>query len=691
MLAQQTATARGPLERVLSRPSPHHKEVLLWLGEAYLSDPKLAKSRGVQYMDSLLAMPDLESKERQQALALKAQLLLAEDQLDLAWEIWTQFPTDAPLRFDVQLALGHYFLRLAERRALTKSSDTEIEAAYQQAVDVLNEGNSLLVGDAGPERGHLLFLRGQAEKGIGRDDLAIENFTYVRRQFFDQPIGIAAGFWEAQCMLESDKFDDAFRLFISLLRETIRPNNQGDSPWLNETSLTKMVETAIDRYLLLNDCQSAVNLADEFRVVSRNRIPAIPLGYAASFRVRALRKWVSILESQMATRSFAERTALEPELLGKYADLAHSLYSLAVNRYATESYTDDLFQAGEFFYLARDYRRTVLTMQQYLDSNDSKFAAMARLRMGQSQQAQRQFATAIEALTQCWVLYPNDPVIYQARFQAAECHLELGQAEQAQERLRANLDNDKLTPSSQEWIASLYLYGFLLFDEAKKLEARSRLAETNTNRSVIDDHVALMKEAATYYGQAINRLSEAIQRAPQSADALEGLYRLAEAYQRQNRWHETEIKLTTIAARKVQINERIRRNDQQAITLLGTLEERLIELREQQPLNAIQERLLRNSYFTRGHLHTRLGQFEAAIHMYRTVSNMVIQEPEVLEAYVGIAGCYRRLNQNDQAIRVINQAKVILRDRIAPGADFEATTRFSRDRWITMLDWLATI
>ena len=125
--------------------------------------------------------------------------------------------------------------------------------------------------------------------------------------------------------------------------------------------------------------------------------------------------------------------------------------------------------------------------------------------------------------------------------------------------------------------------------------------------------------------------------------------------------------------------------------LLTRLEERLLELREARPLYEIQDRLLRNSYFARGNLYYRLNQFEQAIQMYRTVSNMVIQEPEVLEAYVQIAGCYRRLNRNDEAVRVVNQAKIILRDRIPATADFEATTRFPRDRWVTMLDWLTTI
>jgi tetratricopeptide (TPR) repeat protein len=149
--------------------------------------------------------------------------------------------------------------------------------------------------------------------------------------------------------------------------------------------------------------------------------------------------------------------------------------------------------------------------------------------------------------------------------------------------------------------------------------------------------------------------------------------------------------MTTIATERARIGDMIRRYDERAIELLAQLEDRLEEIRETQPLDPVQERLLRNTYFLRGHLYYRLGQYDAAIQMYRTVSNMVIQQPEVLEAYVQIASCYRRLNRDEDAVRVVNQAKIILRERIPANADFEATTRFPRDRWVLMLDWLTTI
>lgn len=691
VLAQQMTLARGPLESALETNPQHRSEILLWLAETYLKDDRLDKAKGVAYADQLLAEPLLGQREKNLAQAMKARLLLADNRLPEAIVLWEQLPNEIGAKLEVQVAIGRYHLRRAQELTRLREPEADIKSAYEAAVKALTINDTRALAEAELDRGQVLFLLGKAQKGAGQVAAAAENFSYVRRQYFDQPLGIAAGFWESQCELEEGDPAEAMRLFSSLLRESVRTNNQGDSEWLNQQSITESIEQAVDHYLRLDDCPTAVLLADEFRSASLNRQPPIPLGQAARLRVKALDRWIELLKQRLAASPFQDRPPVEQMLIEKYNDLAHSVYSLAVNRYSTDQYPNDLFRAGEYFYLGRDYRRSVLAMQQYLDSNDLRFSAQARLRIGQSWLAQNKYNEAIESLTSCWVLFPNDPVIYQARYHAAECYTELGQPQIAEEMLRGNLDNDKLTPSSAEWLQSLYFLGGLLFDQGKELEARSDLAATEGNLNVVEDSIGLMEQAASYYDQAIGRLSEAVLRAPKAPETPEGLYRLAEAYRRYNRWHEKRVQMTTIATERARIGDMIRRYDERAIELLAQLEERLEEVRETQPLDEVQERLLRNTYFLRGHLHYRLGQYEAAIQMYRTVSNLVIQQPEVLEAYVQIASCYRRLNRDEEAIRVVNQAKIILRERIPANANFEATTRFPRDRWVLMLDWLTTI
>jgi hypothetical protein len=85
-----------------------------------------------------------------------------------------------------------------------------------------------------------------------------------------------------------------------------------------------------------------------------------------------------------------------------------------------------------------------------------------------------------------------------------------------------------------------------------------------------------------------------------------------------------------------------------------------------------------------------LGKYEEAIHAYSSATNRYQQRPEALEAFVQIASCYRNIDQPAKARGTLEQAKVVLR-RIPLDADFARTTRYSRDEWVTLLDFLSTL
>lgn len=688
-LANELVAARPPLVKALAEMDARRNEILRYLAMIHLNDDKIPKQQGVAYVEQLLQDPTLNEAERREGLALKTKLLLQNEQLEQAAEIYRQLPDDAPELPSIYSELGKARLREAAQMEVLRSPDDQIRQVYQLAVEAFEQDSQDPVTDD-LSRATKRYLLARAQKGAGELDAAAKNFAYVRRQFFDRPIGIAAGFWESVCLLEQEYYDEAKGLYAGMLKETVRPNNQGESEWLNRESITAMVQKGVDHYLQLGNYAAAVELSDQFRNASLLREPEIPLSYSAQMKAASLKKWIEQLEQQVTQSSFRDRPKYEELLNEKYHDYGHSLYSLAVNRFASTDYAKDLYEAGEAFFRSGDYRRATLAFKQYLDTNDDTQAAQTRLRMGQSLLAQRDFPAALEALSSCWALYPNDPVVYQARFQAAQCYLELANPEKAQEMLRANLDNDALTPSSQEWIESLFLLGNLLFEEGLRHEA---LAHAMENAPPVEgqDPTDVMELANEYYSQAIQRLAEAVTRAPELPAAKLGLYHLAESYRRSNTWNRLQLSRTTVNARRIELTTLIRKSNEKAILYLEELETLLNRIRESRPWEENEEALLRNSYFTRGNLYYQLNQFDEAISMYRMASNMVIQQPEVLEAYVQISSCYRKLNKQEEATRVINQAKILLRDRIPVDADFEATTRFTRDRWVMLLDWLSTI
>ena len=100
--------------------------------------------------------------------------------------------------------------------------------------------------------------------------------------------------------------------------------------------------------------------------------------------------------------------------------------------------------------------------------------------------------------------------------------------------------------------------------------------------------------------------------------------------------------------------------------------------------------MLRNSYFAVGDVLFALRQYEAAVEAYRTATNRYQNHPEVLEAYVRMAGAYRRLSKPLEARTTLEQAKMML-DRMKTAAQFQETTNYTPSQWSERLDWLSSL
>ena len=55
-----------------------------------------------------------------------------------------------------------------------------------------------------------------------------------------------------------------------------------------------------------------------------------------------------------------------------------------------------------------------------------------------------------------------------------------------------------------------------------------------------------------------------------------------------------------------------------------------------------------------------------------------------------MANCFRHEKRPDEARKTLNSAKVVL-EQIREDADFHKTTRYSRDEWAVLLDWLTAL
>jgi tetratricopeptide (TPR) repeat protein len=92
----------------------------------------------------------------------------------------------------------------------------------------------------------------------------------------------------------------------------------------------------------------------------------------------------------------------------------------------------------------------------------------------------------------------------------------------------------------------------------------------------------------------------------------------------------------------------------------------------------------RNCYMLEGTILFDLGRYKDAIEAYSNVSSLYPDEPFVLETFVQIANCWRRLGRDDTARLTIKQAQLAL-ERLPTESDFATATSFSRDEWKMLL------
>jgi tetratricopeptide (TPR) repeat protein len=206
-------------------------------------------------------------------------------------------------------------------------------------------------------------------------------------------------------------------------------------------------------------------------------------------------------------------------------------------------------------------------------------------------------------------------------------------------------------------------------------------AAANTTARLEQSHAALQG--------AQRKLTEAILRYPDDPQAIQARYLLAQTHRQMADLPLTKLQMETIESRRAALNRQAQDELNAALAAYNELLAKLNALAETRPLTAVEQSILRNAYFHRPAALYDLGSYEAAIQSYSTATNRYQHDPAAVEAYVQIAACYRRLNKPLEARGTLEQAKVVLA-RIKPDADFTVTTRFTRDEWTELLEWLST-
>jgi tetratricopeptide (TPR) repeat protein len=230
-----------------------------------------------------------------------------------------------------------------------------------------------------------------------------------------------------------------------------------------------------------------------------------------------------------------------------------------------------------------------------------------------------------------------------------------------------------------------------LFLEASELETKSRLGGIDqADDEAKLEGLKLLEQSYATFQEAIRILTEAVQRYPAAAQAIEARYWIAESYRHAALWPRKKLTVTTIETSRLALSRQIQQELEGALAEYQTL---ITDLSSEQTLarrTRAELSMLRNCYFGRADALFDMARYDDAIEAYSAATNRYQHDPESLEAYVQIATCYRHLKRPSEARGTLEQARVVLQ-RIRPDADFLRTTRLNREEWNDLLLWLRTL
>lgn len=638
-------------------------DALSLLTDTCLTIPQPRLKEALHYNDLLIGVKSLSEDNRINALMQRADCLTKLGEYSQAKQTIASIPARPSLIRPTSLHLGTIMLDEVETALDKLPADERRQAGhgYEQTID---DAVSILLKGApqNEQKDHTaaapMYQIGRALALRGKHAEALEQFQRIRQQHENTDEGLAAALGEARMRRELGNLDDAMPIYRHVLE------SHASSPYYRSRVLPVeqirkelvLAQTELTRNKRYHD---AITLADHLT-------PLFDRSKQLELRGRALEYWGDDILGQ-ARRESGEPVANQAAGFEKLRAAGVAFEQLAALRFATKSYTTDLWRAAEDFFRGQCYSRAVAALQDYLKYEPELRNAQALLRLGQAQLALGKIPESISAFEECIEFHPLDTSTFQARLDCAKAYWRQGNTKQAEVLLRDNIVGSSLKPSSSEWKDSLFELGMLMHQTEK-------------------------------FEDAIIKLEDAVERYPQDPQTLTAKYVIGECYRR---WAQDALTQTQQTRAGSEHEKWVKYTIDRLNSALHQFEDvqRMITLKTHdihgEPLLGA---MLRNCYMQEGAVLFDLATLAAevgrkqeaddhyrdAIEAYSNVSSLYPNEPFVLETYVQIANCWRRRNRPDNARGAVHQAQLAL-ERLSPDSDFARTTVLSREEWRMLL------
>jgi len=623
-------------------------ETELLLSETLLIMPHPKLDETLQHNDVILKSSSMTPEQRLSALVQRTECLSRLERYGEARQAVNSMPaegiggataalTGAIITLD-EIESGLEKISASDRpQAINAAKDKFASAlADLQTASTLDEQKGLVTQIACLQTARSLALKDDAEG-------ALKQYARTRQLCGNSYEGLAATLGEANVLRKKGEYENSVLGYRRAL-EQFAAIQIYRSHSLPVEELRENLKTAWNDLLGHQRHTEALSLVEHLT-------PPFSREEQLELRGNTLEHWgEQILGDALNETSQAEDQAVGFEKL-RAAGVAFE--QLAQLRFATKLYTADLWRAAEDFFQGHNFSHAIDALHKYLKYEPELRNAQALLRLGQAHLALGQIPESISILEECIEFHPLDSSTFQARVDCAKAYWCQGDTERAEHLLRDNIAGSSLKPLSPEWKDSLFELGMLLHEKER-------------------------------FEEAIGTLEEAVERYPHDSQSLVARYVIGESYRR---WAQEVIDAGAVSRSSTEQAKTKQLTTQLLNTSLQHFEDvqREITLKTHDiHSDPLMGTMLRNCYMLEGTVLFDLGRYKDAIEAYSNVSSLYPDEPFVLETFVQIANCWRRLDRTDNARGAVHQAQIVL-ERLPANSDFASTTVLSREEWRMLL------
>lgn len=637
------------LEAALPEHEAAAAEIHQMLCRAYLNEAPPDLPAALQHITAGLESSKLTADEREAAVLERACVLLRQGRRDECRQALSDLSADSPRHADAQILSARVLM--GEAGSLPVGADQPLpEAVVEKFAAARSQLETLIetLPASDVRRAAALYQLGICCEQLGRSEEAKRHFLAVQEAFANSVEALAAGMQLAELVRQEHQDQEAVELLKNALGSFPAPDISLHN-WLTLDEVRQRSLTTFQRYIDAGQFELALDL-----LAALERLIDVPVRLELAAGAR--RAWGQILMAQLAAEAGVENRSLRTQAEEVLRLAGQDYARLAELRFTTREYPDYIWASADCLLAAHDYPAARKMLVTYLDHEPARRRPLALIHLGECLLLENRPAKAVERIEEAIATAPTDGAIYAGRILASQAYLDLGDAVAAEKRLRENLDSSLLTPASLEWRDSLFALGRLLY---------------LTNR----------------YAEALPKLEEAVRRYPETAAAITARYLIGESYR--------QLALQSLQQRDAALVQSARLvHAREAKGLLESANlaydaaaQALQSRRDLAPTAALVQR---NCRYMKAATLFDLGRYEESIKTYSTAINQYQHSPDVLDAYVRVADCFRRLNRRMEARGTIEQAKVVL-GRLPEETDFSQTSGLDRQEWKRYLDWLAEL